>query len=62
MRWIFLLFLAGCTTTEKGMCLDWKVHEDVREECTPLYGNIICVERKVHTYQCILREDPKEES
>lgn len=56
--WRFLLLLlAGCASQPKGICLDWDVREEVREKCIPLYGQLICAEQIVHTYQCVLRAE-----
>ena len=58
ITYVFFAVLAGCVTPEeKGNCLDWQVTETVQEKCIPMYGNLICAERVVHRYHCILRDD-----
>ena len=47
-----LLLVAGCTTTDDDrLCLDWNSSIEVVKECTPLYGNIICVTKEKPRYQ-----------
>lgn len=53
-----LLLVTSCTTVEKGDCLDWRHYKTREQVCTPVYGNLICVERDVIKYFCVLREDP----
>ena len=60
-RFLLLVVLSGCVQPERGVCLDWDIKEEIRDECTPLYGQMICAERTVHTYQCVLREELKDE-
>lgn len=56
--WRFLpLLLAGCASQPEGACLEWDIQESVRENCIPMYGQMICVEQIVHTYQCVLRAE-----
>lgn len=56
-----LLLVTSCTIVEKGDCLDWRHYKTREEVCTPLYGNLICVEQDVIKYFCVLREDPNAE-
>ena len=52
-----LVVLSGCVTPEEKDCIDWR-HVIVRDEvCTAMYGNIICVEKDVTRYYCVLWED-----
>lgn len=56
--WRFLLLLlAGCATQPEGICIEWDIRETTREKCIPLYGQMICSEQIVHTYQCVLRAE-----
>ena len=53
-----LLLVAGCNTVTDGrICLDWKSSMEIVEECTPLYGNIICVQKEKPRYRCVLYDE-----
>ena len=53
-----LLLVAGCTTaTDDRLCLDWKSSIEVVEECTPMYGNMICVIKEKPRYWCTLYDE-----
>ena len=53
-----LVLLTGCTTpVDNRTCLDWKSSMEIVEECTPLYGNIICVQKEKPRYRCVLYDE-----
>ena len=52
-----LLLVAGCTTAETRDCLDWRSSIEVVEECTPMYGNMICVTKQKPRYWCVLYDE-----
>ena len=53
-----LLLVAGCTTVaDDRTCLDWKSSIEVVEECTPMYGNVICVTKEKPRYWCVLYDE-----
>ena len=53
-----LLLVAGCTTVaDDRICLDWKSSIEVVEECTPMYGNVICVTKEKPRYWCVLYDE-----
>jgi hypothetical protein len=57
-----LLFVVGCTTvTDDRMCLDRKNSIEVVEECTPMYGNMICVTKEKPRYWCVLYDESSTE-
>ena len=57
-----LLFITGCATTEDDRtCLDWDYIIGPVEECTPLYGNIICVTKEKPRYWCVLYDESSTE-
>ena len=56
-----LLLVAGCTTAETRDCLDWDSSIEVVEECTPMYGNIICVIKEKPRYWCVLYDESSTE-
>ena len=56
---VLLMFMAAnCTTLEEpeGVCLDYKSFRTVVEECTPLYGYLICIEKEKTRVVCTKRE------
>ena len=59
---VLLCFLPACVTADKDdrICLDYASAPEVVEECTPLYGNIICVTKEKTRYWCVLYEEPTE--
>lgn len=56
-----LLLVAGCTTAETRDCLDWRSSIEVVEECTPMYGNMICVTKEKPRYWCVLYDESSTE-
>ena len=57
---IMAVILLSCTAPENQddrICLDWDSSIEVVEECTPLYGNIICVQKEKPRYWCTLYEE-----
>lgn len=56
---VLLMFMAGCSALEKleGACLDYKSFRTVVEECTPLYGHLICIDKEKTRVVCTRRED-----
>jgi hypothetical protein len=57
-----LVLLTGCTTPlDTRTCLDWKSSIEVIEECTPLYGNVICVTKEKPRYWCVLYDESSTE-
>ena len=57
-----LLLVAGCTTTDDDrICLDWNSSIEVVEECTPFYGNVICVTKEKPRYWCVLYDESSTE-
>lgn len=57
-----LLLVAGCTAvTDDRICLDWKSSIEVVEECTPMYGNVICVTKEKPRYWCVLYDESSTE-
>jgi len=57
-----VLLLTGCTSVpDNRMCLDWQTYIEVVEECTPLYGNIICVLKEKPRYRCVLHDESSTE-
>lgn len=59
---VFLCLLPACVTQEEDdrICLDWDYIIEPYEECTPLYGNIICATKEKPRYWCTLYEEPTE--
>ena len=56
------LLYTGCSTVEDDrICLDWDSIVEIVEECTPLYGNIICVTKEKPRYWCVLYEESENE-
>ena len=56
------LLYTGCSTVEDDrICLDWDSVVEVVEDCTPLYGNIICVTKEKSRYWCVLYEESENE-
>lgn len=56
---VLLMFMAAsCTTLEEpeGVCLDYKSFRTVVEECTPLYGQLICIDKEKTRVVCTRRE------
>ena len=60
-RLLPLLLVAGCTTAETRDCLDWRSSIEVVEECTPIYGNMICVTKEKPRYWCVLYDESSTE-
>ena len=56
-----LVLLTGCTTPDNRTCLNWNSFIEVVEECTPLYGSIICVTKEKPRYWCILYDESSTE-
>jgi len=57
-----LLFVAGCTTvTDDRICLDWKSSMEIVKECTPLYGNLVCVTKEKPRNWCVLYDESSTE-
>ena len=57
-----VLLLAGCTSVpDNRICLDWQTYIEVVEECTPLYGNMICVLKEKPRYRCVLYDESSTE-
>ena len=54
MRRIILVVmcLSGCVT-ERRQCLDWAYYKTIKDDCTPLYGEMICIEKEVTHYYCV---------
>jgi len=58
----FNLLYTGCSTVDDDrICLDWDSSIEVVEDCTPLYGNIICVVKEKPRYWCVLYEESEDE-
>ena len=55
---VLLMFMAGCSALEEpeGVCLDYKSFRTVVEECTPLYGQLICIDKEKTRVVCTRRE------
>ena len=56
---VLLMFMAAsCTTLEEpeAVCLDYKSFKTVVEECTPLYGQLICIDKEKTRVVCTRRE------
>lgn len=55
---VLLMFMAGCSAVEEpeGVCLDYKSFRTVVEECTPLYGQLICIDKEKTRVVCTRRE------
>jgi len=56
---VLLMFMASsCTTLEEpeGVCIDYKSFRTVVEECTPLYGRLICIDKEKTRVVCTRRE------
>ena len=48
-QWILpVVMISGCATQEKDdrICLEWKSQVEIKERCIPMYGNIVCADRK----------------
>ena len=58
---LFAILFTGCTTTdERGYCLDYKTAQFEEEQCTPLYGSMICtVELRTRTWCTLWSEEAK---
>ena len=64
---VLLMFMAAsCTTLEaqltaveepEGVCLDYRSFRTVVEECTPLYGQLICIDKEKTRVVCTRREN-----
>ena len=58
----FSLTYTGCSTIEDDrMCLDWDYVVEPVEDCTPLYGNIICITKEKPRYWCVLYAEDEDE-
>lgn len=55
------IIFAGCTSIDDRVCLDWDSSIDMVEDCTPLYGSIICVTKEKPRYWCALYAEPEGE-
>ena len=55
---VVIPMLGGCVLPEEpeGVCLDYKSFRTVVEECTPLYGQLICIEKEKVRVICTKRE------
>lgn len=53
----FFILVAGCAVPENKNCLDWKHYKTRQQTCTPIYGNLICVEQDVIKHYCVLWEE-----
>lgn len=62
---VLLMFMAGCSALEaqltaveepEGVCLDYRSFRTVVEECTPLYGRLICIDKEKTRVVCTRRE------
>ena len=54
-----VLGLSACSTNqtkEEFICLDYEIIPLVVEECTPLYGNIICIEKEKTKVMCVQKQ------
>ena len=57
-----VLLLAGCTSvSDDRVCLDWKNSIEMVKECTPLYGNLVCVTKEKPRYWCVLYDESSTE-
>lgn len=57
-----LLLVAGCSTvTDDRICLDWNSSMEVVEECTPLYGTLVCVTKEKPRNWCVLYDESSTE-
>jgi len=50
------LLFVGCIVADDKHCLDWDSIRLESQECTPLYGNIICVDVVKTEFVCKLYE------
>ena len=55
---VLLMFMAGCTALEEpaGVYLDYRSFKTVVEECTPLYGQLICIDKEKTRVVCTWRD------
>ena len=54
-----VLGLGACSTNEtkeEFICLDYEIIPLIVEECTPLYGNIICIEKEKTKVLCVQKQ------
>lgn len=54
-----VLGLGACSTNEtkeEFICLDYEVIPLIVEECTPLYGSIICIEKEETKVICVEKQ------
>lgn len=54
-----VLGLGACSTNEtkeEFICLDYEIIPLIVEECTPLYGNIICIEKEKTKVMCVQKQ------
>ena len=60
---LMLALVPACASTDDDrICLDWDSRKEIIEDCTPLYGNIICVQKEKTRYWCVLySEDERTE-
>jgi len=56
---VLLLLLTGCVTQEEDdrICLDYDTISYQMEECTPLYGQLICYDKIKTTVFCTLYQE-----
>jgi len=56
---VVILMLGGCVLPKEpeGVCLDYKRFRTIVEECTPLYGQLICIEKEKVRVICTRREN-----
>lgn len=54
-----VLAITACTTTAKDdrICIDFGSYTFVREKCTPLYGQLICMDVEQTEVYCKLYEE-----
>jgi len=50
------LLFVGCIVADDKHCIDWDSIRLESQECTPLYGNIICVDVVKTEFVCKLYE------